>query len=126
MITTAEYKDVRATLIHRITGEINTEEVKIGIAAFVELLDNAIQKYGTINLIIDAKGVNFTSLPAHRTWSQALDNFPTIKEKINYCAFAIDDSPNGRAEKELMNSERLNFFFDFDEAINWLRDKIGA
>jgi hypothetical protein len=124
MITTTEYKNIQTTLIHRITGEINTEEVKIGIDELVKILDKAVQKHGTINLIINAKGVNFASLIAHRTWSQGLDNFPTIREKINYCAFVLDDSPNGRAEKEFMDSERLKFFFDFDEGINWLRDKI--
>ncbi len=126
MINSTGCKDIQATVIHRITGQINTEEVKIGIDELVEILDKAVQKQGTINLVINAKGVSFAGLIAHRTWSQGLDNFPTIREKINYCAFVLDDSPNGRVEKEFMDSERLKFFFDVDEAINWLRDKIAV
>ena len=110
MINTTEYKDIQATLIHRITGEIDTGEVKIGIDELAKILDNAVQKSCALNLIIDARGVLFMSLIAHRTWSQALDNFPTIREKIKYCAFILDDSPNGRAEKEFIDSERLIFF----------------
>jgi hypothetical protein len=38
----------------------------------------------------------------------------------------FDDSPNARAEKKFMENERLKFFFDFDEAVNWLRSKMGV
>ncbi len=125
MITTTEYKDIRATVLHRITDEIDAEEVETGIEEFVIILDKAVQKYGSINLIINAKGVIFSSLIAHKMWHQALDGFPNLK-KIQYCALVLDDSPNARAEKEFMEHEKLKFFFDFDEAVNWLRDKIGA
>jgi len=66
MINTTEYKDIQATVIHRITDEINTEEVEIGIEVLVKILDKAVQKYGSINLIINAKGVRFSSLVAHK------------------------------------------------------------
>ncbi len=102
MINTKEYKDIQATVIHRITDEINTAEVEIGIEELVKILDRAVQKYGSINLIINAKGVRFSSLIAHKTWRQAPDNFPGIKEKIKYCALVLDDSPNARAEKEFL------------------------
>jgi hypothetical protein len=74
-------------------------------------------------LIINAKGVKFTSLVAHKTWSQGLEPYPALREKIIYCAFIFDDSPNARAEKELMTSERLKFFFDLAEGVKWLREK---
>ncbi len=124
MITTAEFKDIRATLVHRISGEIAIDEAGSGAATLVRMLDSTIRRYGTVNLIIDAKGANFTGLISHRTWSQVLDEFPSIKKKINYCVLILDDTQKGRAEKELMDSERLRFFFDFDEAVNWLRDQI--
>ncbi len=57
-------------------------------------------------------------------WRQAPDNFSNIKEKIKYCSLILDDSPNARAEKEVMEHETLKFFFDFDEAIRWLQSKI--
>ncbi len=125
MIRTEEYKDIPATLIHRITGAIGTEEVKAGVAVLANLLDSSVQKHGTINLIIDAKGVTFESLLAHQTWSQGLKPYPALREKISYCAFTLDDSPNARAEKELMENERLKFFFAFDEGVKWLRNKLG-
>ncbi len=124
MITTAEYKDIHATVIHRITDEIDTKEVEIGVEELVRTLTEAIQKYGSINFIVNAKSLRFSSLIAHKTWHLALDNFPDIKEKIKYCALVVDESPNTRAEKEFIENERLRFFYDFDEAINWLRNKI--
>ncbi len=125
MISTAEYKESRATLFHRITGAIDTAEVRIGIEELIGKLDQAVQKFGSINLLIDAQGVRFTSLIAHKTWSQGLQNSPGLKEKIRYCAFVIDDSANGRAEKEFMDSERLQFFFSFEEAVSWMRNRVS-
>jgi hypothetical protein len=121
MINTSEYGNIPATLIHRITGEIGTEEVKAGVAHLVSLLNIAVQKHNTINLIIDARGVLFTSLLAHKTWSLGFEPYRALKEKIFYCALILDDSPNARAEKELMQSERLQFFFDLDDGVAWLR-----
>jgi anti-anti-sigma regulatory factor len=126
MINTTKYQNIKETLIHRITGEITTEEVKIGIDELVKSLDKAIQKRGTTNLIIDAKGVHFKSLLAHKLFSQGLTTVPVVKEKIHYCAIILDDSPNARAEKELMDNERLKFFFDFGEGVTWLQDKTGG
>ncbi len=123
MIDTSEYGNIQATLIHRITGEIDTEEVAAGIAVLVSTLNITVQKHGTINLVIDARGVQFTSLLAHKTWSLGLEPYRALKEKIIYCAFILDDSPNARAEKELMENERLKFFFDFDGGVAWLRDR---
>jgi len=126
MIITEEHNNIPATVVHRIDGEVSTEEVEVGIAGLVRILDNAIQRYVTINLIINAKGVKFTSLAAHKTWSQGLEPHSALREKINYCAFILDDSPNARAEKELMESERLKFFFDLAEGVKWLREKAGV
>ncbi len=117
MINTEKHKNLPATLFHRITGEIGTEEVKTGVAELVEMLRTAIQTHGTVNLIIDAKGVRFTSLKAHKTWSLGLEECPALKGNISYCAFVLDDSPNAQAEKELMESERLKFFFELDQGV---------
>ena len=126
MIKTEEHNSIPATLIHRITGEIGDEDVKMGVAELLEMLRLAIQKHGAINLIINAKGVVFSSLTVHKTWSQGLEQRPDLKEKIHYCAFILDDSPNARAEKELMESNRLKFFFELDEGVNWLRGNAGS
>ncbi len=123
MIDTEEHKNIPATLIHRITGEIGTPEVEAGVARLINMLNIAVQKNDMVNLIIDARGVQFASLLAHKTWSQGLEPYRTLKEKIIYCALILDDSPNARAEKELMESERLRFFFDFDEGVAWLGDR---
>ena len=126
MIKTEEHKNIPATLIHSITGEIGDEDVKMGVAELLERLQLAIQKHGTINLIINAKGVSFSGLTVHKTWSQGLEQRPDLKKKIHYCAFILDDSPNAKAEKELMESNRLKFFFEFEEGVNWLRGKGGT
>ncbi len=123
MINTEQHKSLPATLFHRITGAVGTEEVKTGVAELIEMLRTAVQTHGTINLIIDAKGVRFTSLEAHKTWSLGLEQYPALKRNISRCAFVLDDSPNARAEKELMESERLKFFFELDQGVMWLRDK---
>jgi len=124
MINTAEYGHIPATLIHRITGEIDTPEVEAGVVQLISMLNIAVQKHDMINLIIDARGIQFTSLLAHKTWSLAFEPYRALKEKIFYCALILDDSPNARAEKELMESERLQFFFDFDAGVAWLRERL--
>jgi methyltransferase (TIGR00027 family) len=47
-----------------------------------------------------------------------------IKGKTNYTAIIVPDSLIGRGEKELMDTEKTKFFFDFDEGSNWLQKMI--
>ncbi|MCZ7357911.1 MAG: hypothetical protein O8C66_03845 [Candidatus Methanoperedens sp.] len=121
MIKTTEYKKIPATIIHQITGVIDVEEVKRGINEANEIINKVIHRYGRFNLIIDMRGISFTDLAAHKTW-KIWSQSRLIEEKVNYTAIVLVDSPHTRAEMELMETETVQFFFDFNEDCNWLNN----
>ncbi len=122
MIETRIYYTIPATVFQRVTGEIDLEEIKRGTAEANEIIQSVIKKYGSFNLIVDARGIRFADLAAHRTWKQTGENYPDIMERMNYFVFVLDDSSNARAEKEFMETETQRFFFDISEGINWLKE----
>ncbi len=123
MIETIEYKKIPATIMHRITGDIDVVELKSGIAEANEEINKIIDKCGRFNLIIDLRGINFTNLAAHKTW-KIWSQSRLIKEKANYIAIVLVYSPHTKAEKELMETETVQFFFDLNDGINWLQNSI--
>ena len=80
-----------------------------------------IDKYGRFNLIINLRGISFTDLAAHKTWKIWSQN-RLIKEKANYIAIVLVYSSHTKAEKELMETETVQFFFGLNDGINWLRN----
>ena len=120
MIKTIEYKKIPATIMYQITGEIDVEEVKRGMNEAYEVIDKVIHKYGMFNLIIDLRGLSFTDLVVHKTW-KIWSQSRLIEEKVKYIAIVLADSPHTRAEKELMETETVQFFFDLNEGIIWLQ-----
>jgi len=121
MIETIECKMIPATIMHRITGDIDVEEVKSSISEANEAMNKIIDKYGMFNLIIDLRGISFTDLAAHKTW-KIWSQSRLITEKVNYIAIVLVYSPHTKAEKELMETETVQFFFDLNEGINWLQN----
>ncbi len=124
MIKTREYNKIPATIMHQITGEIDVEEAKRGINEANEAINKVIHKYGRFNLIIDLRGIGFTDLAAHKTW-KIWSQSRLIEEKVKYIAIVLADSQHTRAEKELMETETVQFFFDFNEGSNWLHNIVG-
>ncbi len=124
MIKTTEYKKIPATIIHQIKGVIDNEELKRDINEANEVINKVIHRYGRFNLIIDLRGISFTDLAAHKTWKTWSQSI-LIEEKVNYIAIVLVDSPHTRAEKELMETETVQFFFDFNEGSNWLHNKVS-
>jgi len=109
--------------MHRITGDIDVEELERGIDEANEEINKIIDKYGRFNLIIDLRGINFTDLAAHKTWKIWSQN-RLIKEKANHIAIVLTYSPHTKAEKELMETETVQFFFDLNDSINWLQNSV--
>jgi hypothetical protein len=124
MIKTTEYKNIPATIMHQITGVVDVEEVKRGINEAYEDINKVIHRYGRFNLIIDMRGISFTDLIAHKMWKNWSQS-RLIEEKVNYIAIVLVDSPHTKAEKELMETETVQFFFDFNEGSNWLHNISG-
>ena len=125
MIKTTEYKKIPAAIIHQITGEIDVEEVNRGINEANEVINKVIHRYGRFNLIIYLRGICFTDLAAHKTW-KIWSRSGLIEEKVNFIAIVLVDSPHTRAEKELMETETVQFFFDFNEGCNWLGNIVST
>ena len=124
MIETMECKMIPATIMHRITGNIDVEEVKRSIEEANEAMNKIIDKYGRFNLLIDLRGISFTDLASHKMWKIWLQN-RFITEKVSYTAIVLDYSPHTEAEKELMETETLQFFFDLKKGIYWLQNRIA-
>ncbi|MCZ7381588.1 MAG: hypothetical protein O8C64_08500 [Candidatus Methanoperedens sp.] len=125
MIETTEYKKIPAAILHRITGKSDIDEVKRGIAEAEEIINKVIHEYDSFNLILDPRGHDFADLAAHKMWKMWLIQDALIKGKVNYTAIIAAESSHTRAEKELMDTEKTKFFFDFDEGSNWLQKMAG-
>ena len=123
MIETMECKMIPATIMHRITGDIDVEEVKRSINEADEAINKIIDKYGRFNLIIDLRGISFTDLAAHKTW-KIWSQSKLITEKVNYIGIIVVCSQHTKAEKELMETKTVQFFFDLNEGINWLKNSV--
>ena len=123
MIETIEYKKIPATIIHRITGDIDVEEVKHNITKANDAIIKIIDKYGSFNLIIDMRGINFKDLASHKMW-KIWSQSELITEKANHIAIVLTYSPHTKAEKELMETETVQFFFDLNDSINWLQNSV--
>ncbi len=126
MIKTEEYKNIPATILHRLTAETNTEDVEHGIDEAISIVESMGKRYEKINLIINTKGLLFTDLSAHRKWSHWLKTSPAMKKTIDFMIFVTDDSPNARAEMKKMDTEKRKYFFDFNEGVDWLKANIGV
>jgi hypothetical protein len=98
MIETIEYKTIPATIMHRITDDIDVEEIRRSINEANEVINKVIHKYGRFNLIFDLRGISFTDYAAHKTW-KIWSQSRFIEEKVNYIAVVLVDSPHTRAER---------------------------
>jgi methyltransferase (TIGR00027 family) len=124
MIETTEYKKIPATVLHRVMGKTDINEVKSGIAEAEAIIDKVIHEYGRFNLILDPRGHDFADLAAHKMWKMWLMQDVLGKGNTNYIANIVTDSTIRREEWELMNTEKTKFFFDFDEGSNWLQKMV--
>ena len=123
VINTIDYDKIPATVLHRITGEIDVEEVRSRMGQTCKIVDSAVRKHGKFNLIIDSRGLKFTD-EAHTLWKQKIEDEPRFKEKMNYLVFVLDYSAKARAAKKRRENEITRFFYDFDEGIHWLRNHV--
>lgn len=124
MIETTDYDKIPATVLHRVTGEIDVEEVKCSMTQVYEVVNEAVNKCGRFNLIIDGRGLKFTD-EAHMLWKQRIEDEPRFKEKMDYMIFILDYSSKTRAAKKRRESEIIRFFYDFDEGSTWLLNKVS-
>ncbi len=125
MIKTSEYPEIPGAVLQTVTGEISVEEIEGATILANGIINKVIDKYGTFNLIVDARGIRFEDLAAHRTWKTTGDRYPEIMARMKYFALVLDDSANARLEKELMETGTWKFFFDFDEGLNWMKKMAG-
>ncbi len=104
MIETIECKMIPATIMHRITGNIDVKEVRRSIDEANEAINKIIDKCGRLNLLIDLRGISFTDLASHKTWKIWLQK---MTKKVGYIAIVLVYSPHTKAEKESMETETV-------------------
>jgi len=121
MIETSLSPTLAATVLHRVTGVIDQQQAEQGAAEALRFVQHLSSEHDSINLLLDLRGKHFLDLQAHKAWSQGFARNPALEGHVRYVAIIGDDTPQFRAEQELMDTEQVRFFVDAAVAERWLR-----
>ncbi len=69
------------------------------------------------------RGYVFDNLESHKIWSIDFKQNSLLSEHVGRVALVGDPSPNLFAEKEMLETEELKFFTDFNLAYEWLKNQ---
>jgi hypothetical protein len=123
MIETSLSSTRLATVLHRVSGRVDPEQAEQGAAEALRFV-LGLPQADLLDLVLDLRGKEFQDLRAHRAWSEGCARNAALHGRIRRVAIVGDDTPEFRAERELMNAERIRFFVDHAEAERWLADGI--
>lgn len=123
MIQTQVSTDLHATLIHRVTGDIDLYQAEQGVAEALALAQQLLSNAQIVHLLLDLRRMHFQGLHARRVWNEGFIRHPLILRHVQYVALIADDLPSARAEQEVMQTEQFQFFYDFDAGEHWLASK---
>lgn len=59
-------------------------------------------------------------MAAHRIWAVEFRDHEKVKNNADRIAVIGKDAPRFRTEKELMESDRVQYFADLEAALGWL------
>jgi hypothetical protein len=121
MITTTRSPHLPATVVHRVHGSVDRSQAEQGAAQALTFVRALSAEIGTLRLLLDMRGKQFVDLQAHRAWSQGFARNPALHGLVGYVAILGDDTPEFRAERELMDSDRVRLFVDAALVEQWLR-----
>jgi len=120
MIETKLISENPTIVLQRISGSMNEDDATIGAEKAISIVEKALHISSSINLILDMRAYEFTNLKAHKIWSIEFKNNKIIENNVTRVAIIANDSATLRAEQELLESNRLKFFIDYDTANQWL------
>jgi hypothetical protein len=70
--------------------------------------------------VLDLRGKEFQGLQAHKAWSQGFARNPALHGQVRYVAIVDHDTASFRAEREMLETDRVRFFVDIASAHEWL------
>jgi hypothetical protein len=120
MIETQLSSTLPATVLHRVAGTIDHQQAERGAAEALRLVQQLSSQHGPLNLVLDLREKHFEDLQAHRAWSQGFARNPALHGHVQRVAIVGDDTPAFRAEREMLQTERVGFFVDVEDAQAWL------
>ncbi|MBN4081444.1 hypothetical protein JYT44_03675 [Caldithrix abyssi] len=105
----------------RVSGRISKDEAAFGAEKAMSIISGIIRMNLKSDIIMDMRGYIFDNLnDHHRIWSVELKKQKILKENLERVAITGDDTPKLKAEKEMMKSDILKFFTEFNVAKQWL------
>lgn len=120
MITTLLAPSSPAVVVHCVSGAIEPEEAALGADAALRCVQHASALHGPLGLVLDMRAAEFRSLAAHRAWSLGFARNPALQAHVHSVAIVAGDTPQLRAEQQLLETERVKFFIDLAAAEAWL------
>jgi hypothetical protein len=126
LIQTQISTELNATLIHRVTGELDLLQAEQATAEALALAQQLLFNATSIHLLLDLRGMRFLGLQARRVWTEGFVRHPLLLHHTKYVALIADDLPAARAEQEVMETEQFQFFYDLDAGKEWLANKIHS
>jgi acetamidase/formamidase len=123
MIETNVINHLPMIVHHRVKGPMSIHEAMTGVADALSVMKQAVSLSERLHLILDMRGYIFDSLDSHKIWKTEFTQNSLLSEHVECVAAIGAPGPKLIAEKELMESDKLKFFTDFNLAFQWLRNK---
>jgi hypothetical protein len=127
MIETRILNDDPAIVYHQVTKFADEQDTRDGVKEAVAVIEKVTENDGSFSLILDFREAFHSnleySLAAHRIWAVGFREHEKVKSNADRIAVIGKDAPRFRAEKELMESDRVQYCTDLEAALGWLESQ---
>ncbi len=123
MIDTKVVNQLPKIVHHRVTGPLSENEAMVGAVDALSVVKQIVGLGERLHLILDMRGYVFDNLGSHKIWATEFKEHSLLSENIDGVAVVGDPGPKLSAEKEMMETDGLKFFTDFNSAYEWLRNQ---
>lgn len=124
MIETTILDTPTHTIYHKISSLEDTTEIEKGVQEALTVVTGLLTQSEDFNLIIDLQQLSDEnsqySFQNHSLWAKGFKAHPLVQKHVNKTAMIGPDNEKYRKEKALLDSEKLHFFFAYEDAIQWL------
>ena len=120
MIETTLIEGQKKIVYHRVSSAMNELEAVEGAKEAMSIVSEIVKNKERFNLVLDMRGYIFEDIKPHRAWSLGFKEQRLLKDNVDCVAIVGDETPQLRAEKELMESGSIKFFTDQKLATQWI------
>ena len=120
MIKSSILSNTPLVIKHILSQSITEIDAQKGVDEVIKLIEINIPKNSKFSLLIDVSNYSFTTLEARRIWSVQFKMNKNIQKKAVKVAVVGSTLELNNTEKNWMNSTRLKFFKNENDAENWL------